>query len=230
MLQVSEVMDSVRGLLNDTEQAVYTNTVQLPYLNIALRELEEVMEENNIGSTNGTREGISLPAGQTELVIGPSTTLNLPLDLIEIRQAYERTVGDSMSYSEIQRVEFLPAFNSDERWQFQIYWKWQDQKMQFLGSTTDEQIKIEYIKRRVPKIVDPVQSIDIIGAQTFLEYRTAALVAEYVMENETRAATLNGNTQLSLDRFLSINTKGRQAIITRRRPFRAAYKMTQRVG
>jgi hypothetical protein len=85
-------------------------------------------------------------------------------------------------------------------------------------------VKFNYIVDTIPDITAGTlgTNIPIINSESFLQYRTAGLVAEFIGENVERAADLNSMAQLALDRFLGINVKGRQAVFTRKRPFMAA--------
>ena len=220
MLKAADIFGDVRAHLNDLGNANFTDTVQLPYLNIAADELQQELEHHNIGVTNATETDIPLAAGVTEL-----SGIDLPTGLVEIENIYERIVDGE--YQKMDRVNFLPSINT-----LTSYLQWyafNDQKIQFVGSNSDEQLKIEYIKRRIPNIINASTTIDIIGARSVLAYRTAGLLAQDVGENESRAEVMNGNAQLRLDTLLSINLKGKQAISIRRRPFRAGYKFRQRV-
>jgi hypothetical protein len=49
------------AFLNDASQAIYTNTVLLPYIQTAWDELAEIFEENNITLHWMTHEGMVLP-------------------------------------------------------------------------------------------------------------------------------------------------------------------------
>ena len=52
----------------------------------------------------------------------------------------------------------------------------------------------------------------------------AALCAEFIERNLTSANSLSANAIIAIDRARGISVKGKQAINTRRRPFRNAYK------
>src|SRR6266849_1624173 len=87
----SDVITIVAGLMNDSSQSLYTNSVCLPFLNLALNELQELFELNGIPITNETSAVITLPAGSAQL--GFTTTPALPADLIEIQQLWESPTG-----------------------------------------------------------------------------------------------------------------------------------------
>lgn len=213
-----DVLDNMSALLNDTAKSAFSDANMLPYLNIAVDELQEVLEQNNISITNEVSTGLIVTAGTTVIL-----ATQLPPDLIEIRGLYERTNGSSEDYQIMTRVEFLPPFV--EQLQSLVYFTYQNQEIRFIGATSDRQLLLEYIAKRLPKLVQLHDPITLINAKTFLEYRGAALCAMFIGENEQRAQVLNSQASEALDRFLTINIKGKQSIFTRRRPFMSSYKV-----
>ncbi len=220
MFLASDVLNSSRALLNDTAAQQFTNAFMLPYLNIAIAELNEMAELNNVQVTNATSVPVVVPVGVDN--IGGAGGPDLPAGLIEIQQLFERTNGTSDNYQEMTRKNFLPEYEVliNEL----IYWAWENQIVKFLGALSDRQVRMHYISSRINAVTDATNPISVINAESFLNYRTAALAAEFSGENKTRADSLNGNAGLALDRFLGIDSKGRQAITTRRRPFMGSYK------
>lgn len=217
-----EIFDAVRALLNDIAGDVYSNTTQLPYLKIAAAELREHFALNNVPVTNQTTTPpLDIDAGVEEISF--TTTPALPSNLVEIQQLWQRPV-ESNPWIPVDKREYLPH-NLEGVVTNQIpYWVWEDQKIKFLPSNADLQLKLDYIKTLFTDLVDEDSVIGVINADTFLSYRTAALVAEFIGENKSRADDLNGDASLAIDRTTGISTKGRQSIVTRRRPFRQAYK------
>lgn len=215
-----DVMDRSATLLNDTAKTVYNYVVQIPFLNMALDELQELLELNNVPMTNEVSAVIPIAVGVT--TIGALTGPQLPTDLIEIQGVYERLTGTTDSFLEVTRCEFLPTITVITS--SLIYWSWQVQIIQFIGANTPRDVKLNYIGATLPSITLSTTPIALFNAKSFLSYRTAALCAQFVGENPTRADALNSDATLALDRVIGINTKGRQVIVTRRRPFLAAYK------
>lgn len=216
----SQIMDSSAALLNDTAVQIFTHAKQLPYLKLAWQELREICQQNNIGISNKVSTSIIVAAGVT--VIDASTVPSLPGDLIEIQELYERLSGSTDDYIPMVRVEFLPP--TQVQTNYLTWWSWNGQKLEFIGSTSDQQIRMDYVADLFTTALTPNSNINMINADSFLEYRTAALCAQFIGENAERATVLNQTAQLAIDRFLSINTKGRQSISTRRRPFMQGYK------
>ena len=216
-------IDMAASLMNDTAQTVYTDVACLPYLNMALQELQEHFELNNVPVTNDTSALLNVVAGV--FVIGAATTPALPTDLIEIQQLWESSEGQNQ-WIPMTRMEFLPHYLENTTVsQFQ-YWAWMEQEIKLLPANIDIDLKIDYVKSLfVPIVIGGINTnLPIMNALTYLGYKTAALCSQFIGENPTRAAELNALTITALDRTLGISTKGRQAINTRRRPFMAAYK------
>jgi hypothetical protein len=214
-------MNSAAVLMNDAAKTEYTYYIQMPYLNMAINELNEHCQLNNVPIT-------SVVADDT-LIVKPGVTMldmhtnpHLPFDLIEIQQINERLAGSAENYLPMTRREYLPpVVNQISEL---IWWTWQYQQVNFIGATTPRQLQLNYITTGVPIIKESTDNIELINSKSYLIYRTAALLAEHIPKDGVNAGVLNLNTQMALDRFLGINTKGKQAIATRRRPFMAAYK------
>jgi len=222
-----QVMDMSASLLNDTARTVYTYTAQVPYLNMAYRELGELLELNNVPVTNSTSAVIPIIANGDN--IGGDDTPDaahpaLPTGLVEIQQLWQRPTGTSVPFIPITRYDFLPHFWNGVENTVIVAWSWEEQIINFVPSVTPTDVKMDYIKTAITTITDEEDDILIINAFNYLGFKTAALCARYIGENPTRADTLDGEAGLSFDRLLGTSTKGRQAITTRRRPFMAAYK------
>lgn len=222
-LVASTVMDASAALMNDNAKTVYTYAKQIPYLRMAMNELEEHFELNEIPSTQLTSAVIQVNAGLTEIIFNGVGVPTLPDDMIEPNQLWERNRGID-PYTPMNRKDYLPHYlEGVPVSQFNVY-VWEDQKIKFLPSTQDNDIKIDYIKELFAQLVDENSFINIINARTFLEYRNAGLLAEFVERNITSANALNAYAALAIDRATGIGVKGKQAITTRRRPFRSGYK------
>lgn len=218
-----QVFINAAALLNDQAQAVYTNTVQIPYLNMALNELQETFEQNNIPVTNSTSAVIRVNAGVTEIGFGLPAP-SLPDDLIEIQYVWQRVRNTDPWVPLAPRTDFLPEYMEGVETPYFIWWAWQDQKIKLQSANGDNDLKLDYIKSIFPIVTNEDDQLEVINCLSFLQYRTAALCAQFIGENKTRADDLNSFAVLSLDRSLGISTKGTQAILTRRRPFRQGYK------
>jgi len=219
-------MDRAASLLNDTAKNIYTYAAQLPYLNIAVQELQEEFELSNIPITEETSAIIWVAAGVSAITYNAAGTPQnptLPSDMVEPAQLWERQHGID-PFIPMTKRDYIPHYLEDIESEQFIYFVWQDQQIRFLPAVQDNDIKIDYIKQLFNIITDQNTQINIINSRTFLEYRTAALCAEFIERNLTSAQGLNNYAIMGMDRAKGIGIKGKQTIVTRRRPFRAGYK------
>lgn len=224
------VLDAAAALMNDVAKSIFSNAAQLPYLNIACNELQEWCEVNNIPVSQETSAVIEVTAGNNKIVAieNPDATLpKYPSDLIDIQQIWERTTDTENEFTPLVKFDYIPHWwETDPPTSSLSCWAWLNQEIRFgaNGATADNDIKLDYIKTLFPSTITANTTIGIINSVTFLSYRTASLLAQYIGENPTRAEELRAQADVSLDRMLTIGTKGRQAIPIRRRPFMANYK------
>jgi hypothetical protein len=214
-MTAAEVMDRSAALLNDKAKSLYNFTDQIPYLNTAIDELLEEMERNSISTTNKVSAVIPLAIG--------IDTAALPTDLIEIEDIFERDAGQS-DFIPMTKVTFLPKI-SGSRTNFS-YWSYDGGVIKFLPSDRAKEIQINYVAR-IQAAVSDVTGTDLItipSSMNFLSYRNAALLAEFIGGNLPKADKLNMYAGAALDRLLGIGVKADQGVVTRRLPFRFAWK------
>jgi len=219
------IINMVSSLMNDTAQTTYNNASVLPYLNIALDELQETFEQNNVPATNEVSTILTVPIG-TIVIAFTGTTPLLPSNLIDIQQIWESESGQN-NWQPMTRREFIPHYLEEEDIGRFIIWVWMDQEITLPPSTLVTDLKLDYIKSifGTPITIDNIAiDISIINIKSYLGYHTAALCAMFIGENPTRAQVLEGKAIEAESKVLGVSAKGRQAITTRRRPFRASYK------
>ncbi len=223
---LSDVMDRSAVLLNDAAKTDYTYAAQLPFVAMALDELQELFEQNNIPVTNEvSASAITIPAGVKE--IGFQTLPALPANLVEIQQLWEQQTSASQGYIPMTKTEFLPHYLENQLTSNLVYWAYEGGLVKFLGATVDVQIKFDYISSLFPRYITENTIITVINTKSFLSYRTAALQSEFTGENPSKAQALNQDAILAMDRALGIPIKSMQSVATRRRPFRASYAQRQ---
>lgn len=227
-LTAAEVLDRTASLMNDTAKSTYSYIVMIPYLNMALDELQEEFELNNVPVTNLTSAGITVIAGVTEIkptVVPPVIgEVYYPTDLVEIQAVWERLDGSSEPFIPVTPREFLLHVFDDVILPQLCYYSWQDQKIKFVAASTDREVKLDYIKDLFVVVDASTDVIGIINSQSYLSFKTAEFCSMFIGENKTRADELKGHAAIALERNLGISSKGRQAITTRRRPFRSGYR------
>lgn len=222
-LTAGQVMDRAAALMNDPAKTDYTYAHQLPYLNMAIDELMESLEESNSSPSNKTSDPITVPIGTNKLSPPEGSTPHYPYDLVEIQEVGERNAGTTDPFLALSRREFMDSFPATNSL---LFWHWEDQYIKFNpnGATSIREIQLRYVRQPIQLAQNENSIIGTINARSYLAYKTAAGCSMFIGENPTRAATLDGLAEKAMERLLGINNKGRQQIFTRRRPFRSSYK------
>lgn len=221
----AEIMDRAAVLMNDADKTDYTYDKLLPLLNMSIDELMEHMLEAQSSPTTATSAIIQVPVGFSELypVDSVNTLLRYPLDLVEIQEIGERMLGSEDQFIQMIRKEYLPVVKPVDAL---LFWVWENQVIKFnaKGATTPREVQIKYLKYDISQAVDAATKVSTINSRSYLAYKTAAFAAMFIGENPARAKVLDDAAEDALERMTGINNKGRQQIMTRHRPFRAAYK------
>jgi hypothetical protein len=224
-----EIISMVSSLMNDTAQTVYTEVAVLPYLNMALNDLQETFEQHNVPTTNEVSDVITIPSGTNTVAFRTYPGLvedpTIPSNLIEIKQVWESPTGTE-SWTPLIHKEFLPPRLQNVETSKFLYWAWDGKEIELYPANQDIDIKIDYVKSIFEPVTEATLQTDLAvkNIKSYLGYRTASLCAMYIGENSERAAALAADAEVSLQRTLGISAKGRQSINTRRKPFRAGWK------
>lgn len=226
MPKPSDIITTVAAaLMNDASQTVYDNVTCLPLLNLALDELQELYELNDIPITTETSSAIWIKSGISS--IGFDTTPALPSDFIEMKQLWESPHGLNQ-WSAVDKREIIPHYLEDGTTiSMFILWAWEHGRIRVIPANTDIDLKLDYVASlfNTPiQIKDVNVNLPFTNVKTFLEYKTGALCAMFIAENPERAGALDSLAGSALTRALGIPVKGMQSITTRRRPFRANFK------
>lgn len=226
---VANILDLTASLMNDTAKTKYTYTAMLPYFNMALAIMQEELEVNEIPVVEKSTGSITVTAG-VKIVSQGTTSADYPTDLVEIQMLWERLSGSSDPYTPMYKRDFLPHYLDDITVDQLVYWTWLNNQIQFIGASTDRELKLDYLRQRYANTVsDTTTAIDVMNSRTFLEFKTASLCARFIGENPTRADELNNEAEKGLWRLLDLSIKGKQDVATRRKPFMAGYKMRSNV-
>lgn len=201
MPKPSTIITTVAGLMNNYTQDIYNNTACLPFLNLALAELQELYELNGIPTTNETSTAIKIKAGISRL--GFDTTPALPSDLIEIQELWESPTGLN-KWIIVDKREFLPNYLQDGTTvsQFSI-WAWEHGRIALIAANSDNDLKIDYTASlfNLPiQIKDIDVNLPFTNVETYLDYKTGALCALLIAENESRAIALDSLAGTALNR------------------------------
>lgn len=212
MYTTGDVMDMAAAVLNDSNRAVFNYAVQLPYLRMANRNLEQDLILNEIPLSLADEVVIPVSAGAVELDLPPN--FFLPITLAEralgasttnFSKMTERTYADDGS--------ILPAISNLSIWDFR------HNCINFNSATTDREVKLNYW-RTLPPISNENQTEYIAGAINTLGFKTAEYCAKYIGGNIERAQTAFLDYQDSFDKLVGIFVKNNQGKRVRRKPFR----------
>jgi len=239
---ISEILDLVASLMNDTAKQKYTYTAMTPYFNMALARLQEHLELAEIPVTENVSWVMTVYPTQKVISVNPALPPVIPPspplphyqdDLIEIQQLWERLSGSNEPWIPMYKRDFLPHYLDDLPTSDLVYWTWINNEIQMFGATTIREVKMDYIRQRMANMIAAVNvgttSIDIINSRDYLWFKTAALCARYIGENPARADALEGEAEMGKELMLGINIKGKQDVQTRRKPFLAGYKMRSNI-
>jgi hypothetical protein len=229
-LTVEQVINFSAARLNDVNKQIYTNAVQLPFVNIALAELQEIYQANNIPVTDQTSAIIEVDAaadGILEIPFDDGVAVGvpdfLPDDLLEVKVLWESPRGLNQ-WTPMTRLDFLPQYQIGAQISQFINYQWATNCIKVLAANADNDLKVDYIRSLFTEVSDVTDDLLVQNSLSFLGNRTASLVANDIEENTERSDRLYNDAIGGLDRALTIPTKGRQRISIRRQPFRAGYK------
>jgi hypothetical protein len=213
------IMDRVASFLNDAAKTQYTYAIMIPYLNAAIDEMQETMQLNTTPAINKISPSITVTAGTaTSIVLG-----SLPADFIAPVGLVERDPTLPLApFTPMTRQEFL-TFDRARQGILNI-WAWQAQIIQFIGATTDREVKVNYIGTAITPVVASTDVITLFNCESFLAHRTTALCALFAGENKTRADEADQFATVAMERFIRLNGKGTGPIILPRKPYSGMYK------
>jgi len=206
--KVKDALEIARSILMDDIGTRWTDALLLPKVKQAHAELVTKLNLNGIAVQVKVSSRINVPRLQKTL--GPSA---LP-DIIRIINIRELGPGDPADYAvKMTKYDILP---SDAMGTTLRYWSYNQEKIEFLGATTDRDIIVEYLKQ--PTAPTEVNSIlDFAMSEIYIGPRVAALAAA---TKDMKMFTLaNQIAEENLSRLVRTQVKGDQSLPVRRRPF-----------
>ncbi len=186
-------LDTARTLLNDDPAVTWTNTVLLPKLNEAFRELQQKLTLSD-ASLMQTTSVTTVNAGTGGLVIG---TIKEPIRL------WEKFVSDpNDAYTVMTERYILPNRSSGVEERLRD-WQWDGSQINFIAATTNRSVKVFYWQE-FADLVDGTSSLQFIDAELYLAPRTAALMASIVGE-DARPKEWNALAETNLKQIILAN-------------------------
>lgn len=171
----STIFATARTLLNDDGASVFTDTVLLPKLVEAFRELQAKLILS--------AAPIMRAEAAQNINIGV-TTLVLPTDLVAPIRLWERSqAAQDTAYIPMTEQDPLPNVAQQTNL---VYWQWYQQAINLVGSIDTRRVKIQYW-RSLTEPVDATSDLVFNRGELFLAPRTAGLAAGSVGEDDAMA-------------------------------------------
>ena len=215
IILASEILIESKILLNDASGILYTDTILIPLLQKAYRELQQKMRKAGMTvtreATSSTNNPITIPANLGSLVEGDGY---YPNDLILPIEIHERQEGVS-EWIELQKRAWSPLVNASVNQVSGGSWTWREEEIKLSPAGYERQLVIRYHKE-LPRITDVNSVIQIKGADTFLASRCSAIAALVIGENESRARVLDLDARAGWKDLKSTRVKSAQSTPVRR--------------
>lgn len=202
-------LTEAKSLLNDPSGHLYADDKLLPLMQKAYRELQLKMQLNGLAVMKEKSSVISVTAGVTALSDGAG----LPSDFIYPIELKERLPASTLDWVLMEELEWEPDVTQTTTLR---YWNFREEQVKFVGATANREVLMKYQKGLTP-ITATTTPIQVIGANSFLASRTAAIAAMVLGENPTRAEAINGDAAGSLIDLISLLVKQNQGHPIRRR-------------
>lgn len=217
MATVGDALKSARSFLGDDNALTWSDSVLVPKLAEAHRELVLELELYGIPVTRVTAGPFTVTAGAKDL------GLNQPADIVEPTSMLERAVGGAMddfvSMIELPSVpELTPVSNL-------IYWAWEQEKIKFVGATQNREVLLKYRKSITAPVLNTAQ-LGFIFAELFIGPRVASLA---VPPGSKEAIAFEAAARNNLEKIIQMNVVGMQSMPRRRLPYRRGRLMRGRL-
>lgn len=189
---------------------VWADTVLVPLANKAYRKVQRRLEEAGSKSTTG-EVILSLAVGQVSL--NDSSTPQLPNDFLAPRELFERITGSGSNFSTMSPIDVLPNISQTG---FNRVFAWFDESISFIGATNALDVRMRYMKG-LPAISDASSPIAIRGGVDAVATQTAFLAA--TSRGSPSSAVFSAQFEADIKELLSLQSKARQYLPARRRPY-----------
>lgn len=198
---IETVMNLARAFVNDTfagatntpgEGRTFTDSAPftIPFLNAAIEELSEKLENNNVTTMTvdgfiitippvpSVDPGIQANLAYTGFFNGATQagTPTLPADLLMPLQMWERPTGSTQDFNPVDNVSVLPAVGQVEALR---YFTWNQDQINFCGAVQSVDIRLRYKSKILPTVTPSTNFANtVIGSAGCLR-PLAYAVAEY---------------------------------------------------
>lgn len=197
--------------LNDPNQLVYTTAVLIPYLNMAIDELDEELAVYEVTPMRKKSIVIDVAAGATVLA-------SYPVDYVETIALYDRADGNTGDWFEVKEVievdqNYTTASGIE-------YWASRNGLININPPTSARDVKLEYIAG-MTIATQSSTGIDIESSRRFLSLLTARNAARDAGNSISKAGSFKEDIDRARDRVVRRLQKSVQGVAgVRRKPYR----------
>lgn len=204
------VFDEARSVyLNDVNATIYTDTILLPFLKSAYEDFR------NECALNGISEGYRVASPKT-IAIAAVTYGTLPTDFLLPLRLEERTSGSTDLYIPMQEVRLLPQVQQTAQL---TYWNWADSAINFVGSTSSNQVLLTYYWDFTPDATTTGTADLRANGRAYLSARLSAKLKLFVEQNQTQSAACNTVAEEQLKKIIGIMVRNRISVPVRQIAF-----------
>lgn len=212
------IINTVKSILNDSAGYYWNFNLLLPFLQLAYQDLSQRIQINQIPIIRQEVKILNLPANTTVIALG--TNPGLPANLINPIYLEERlSGGDDTDWIPMEQRDSSVDEIADI---YLNYWWWDGYQINFVGSTSNEDIKMKYMA----SLWLPNNQSDYIlprGVERFLEHQTAHYAADSLYD-QYKANQELGKATLALEEFIRAQVQSQQGLPVRRIGYRRSVK------
>lgn len=195
--------------LNDVNQLEYTSTVLLPFLNMAIDELEEEMAVFELSPMVRDSILILVPAGSTELP-------QIPVDFVEAINLTERAQGSQADWGLVGETFIVNRNLANNPSDSIIQWSARDKEIFINPPGSDREVILDYIGG-FTEATGTGTVLDIEKSRRFLALVTARNAARDLGNSTSKAGTYESDISRARDRLVRKLQKDSQGILGARR-------------
>jgi hypothetical protein len=211
MPNASVIMDEAAVMMNDAAKTQYTYAAQLPYLRMALSDLEGKLLSGGYGRIRKRHADTNISVSGSPISFpSPPSDLLLPVEL------YEKGSGEPDSnYIEIVFCRFFP---NDAAAPVLGNYTFNNDIIQFPPVTQARVVRLDYYAS-LTAVADETTPITLIRVQRYLASATAYLLAKYVANSPSRMATTKEDKDEADHLLFNPMIHADQAAPVRKRPY-----------
>jgi hypothetical protein len=169
--------------------------------------LEAELQANGVQTVNEEAPIKSIPANISEY--DP-----LPVDLVIPRKMQERLAGSSDEFTDMYYHNNIPQITLSS---VLVYWTWRIDRIFFLPSTTNREVKLFY-QKSFPAL-NTADAMLFGKAEQYLAAKVAALAHMFLAQNTTLAKVANEIAEKELAEIVNMQVKLMQTVPVRRKGY-----------